>query len=114
MRVGFITWMAALARRIPLLMALGTPGLASAQGIPGAPAGAPGLGPEDCYWRGTTADVIISACSAQLRKNPADASALVKRGLALSERSEFARARADLDAAIAVYTKADDYKLGDA
>jgi hypothetical protein len=67
MRVGFITWMAALARRIPLLMALGMPGPASAQGTPGAP----GLGPEGCYWRGTTADVIISACTAQLRKDPA-------------------------------------------
>ena len=70
--------------------------------------------PEDCYWRGTTADVILSACTAQLRKDPADAGALVKRGMALIGRGEFARARADLDAAIAVYTKADDYKLGDA
>jgi hypothetical protein len=114
MRVGFIAWIAALARRIPLLMALGMPGLAWAQGTAGAPPRAPGLGPEDCYCRGTTADVIISACTAQLEKDPADAAAPVKRGMALSERGDFGRARTDLDAAIAIYTKADDYKLGDA
>jgi len=74
----------------------------------------PGLGPEDCYWRGKTADVIVSACTAQLHKDPADAEALVKRGVALSEHGDFARARADLDAAVALYTKKDDYKLGDA
>ena len=68
MRVGFIAWIAALARCIPLLMALWMPGLASAQGTPEAPTGAPGLGPQNCYWRGTTADIIISACTVQLRK----------------------------------------------
>ena len=68
MRVGFIAWIAALARCIPLLMALWMPGLALAQGTPEAPTGAPGLGPQNCYWRGTTADIIISACTVQLRK----------------------------------------------
>ena len=110
MRVGLIDWIAAIAPRIALLMALMIPDLVSAQGTPGAP----GLGPEDCYWRGKTADVIISACTAQLGKDPADGDALVKRGLALSEHGDFARARADLDAAVAIYTKADDYKLGNA
>jgi tetratricopeptide (TPR) repeat protein len=45
---------------------------------------------------------------------PADAKALVKLGMALSERGEFASARADLDAAVALYTETDDYRPGDA
>ena len=85
MRVGVIAWVAPVAGCITLLMTMGMPGLASAQGTPGAPPKMPGLGPEDCYWRGKTADVIVSACTAQLHKDPADAEALVKRGVALSE-----------------------------
>ncbi|MBO0741627.1 MAG: tetratricopeptide repeat protein, partial [Hyphomicrobiaceae bacterium] len=115
MRVGFITGITALARPIPLLLTLlAMPGLASAQGNPGAPQSATGIGPQDCYWRGKTADVIVSACTAQLEKDPADGDALVKRGLALSDLGDFYRAHADLDAAVAIYTKADDYKLGNA
>ena len=110
MRIGFVALMVAAARRLPLLVTLAMPGLASAQTTPAAPA----LGPEDCYWRATRPDVIISACTAQLRKDPADGDALLKRGLALTERGDLAGARADLDAAVTVYTKADNDKLGNA
>jgi hypothetical protein len=34
--------------------------------------------------------------------------------MALSERGDFASARADLDAAVALYTETDDYRPGDA
>ena len=114
MRVSVVTWIAPVGGCITFLLTMGMSGLASAQGTPGAPPSTAGLGPEDCYWRGKTPDVIVSACTAQLGKDPADAEAMVKRGMALGERGDFARARADLDAAVAVYIKADNYKLGDA
>jgi tetratricopeptide (TPR) repeat protein len=113
-RVSVIAWIAPVAGCIAFFLTVGMSGPASAQGTPGVPPSTVGLGPEDCYWRGKTADVIVQACTAQLRKDPADAEALVKRGIALGERGDFAPAHADLDAAVAAYIKADNYKLGDA
>jgi hypothetical protein len=46
MRVGVIAGIAPVVGSITLLVTMAMPGPASAQGTPGAPPGAPGLGPQ--------------------------------------------------------------------